>query len=169
MWHLIPRLATALTGRTAREVGAIAGHYGRLVRAQNALCGAGTYLIAAYGACAKARPSTRWGWTIKSAKKCLALSSGWYGCYQHRRDRMRLSSPSNVIRSLVTGGGAPSSHRRPTLSSARPFLSSQSWAGPPDEGYPALEGRGRSRRGLASETPAESQHAVLELASFLNA
>src|SRR5918994_3255401 len=67
--------------------------------------GAGTYLIATYGAGAKARPSTRWGWTIKSAKKCLALRSGWYGCYQHRRDRMRLSSPSNVIRSLVMGGG----------------------------------------------------------------
>jgi hypothetical protein len=67
--------------------------------------GAGTYLIATYGAGAKARPSTRWGWTIKSAKTCLALRSGWYGCYQHRRDRMRLSSPSNVIRSLVTGGG----------------------------------------------------------------
>jgi hypothetical protein len=61
--------------------------------------GAGTYLIATYGAGAKARPSTRWGWTIKSAKTCLALRSGWYGCYQHRRDRMRLSSPSNVIRS----------------------------------------------------------------------
>jgi hypothetical protein len=60
---------------------------------------AGTYLIATYGAGAKARPSTRWGWTIKSAKTCLALRSGWYGCYQHRRDRMRLSSPSNVIRS----------------------------------------------------------------------
>jgi hypothetical protein len=83
--------------------------------------GAGTYLIATYGAGAKARPSTRWGWTIKSAKTCLALRSGWYGCYQHRRDRMRLSSPSNVIRSLVMGGGCTVlPHRRPTFSSARP-------------------------------------------------
>jgi hypothetical protein len=88
---------------------------------------AGTYLIATYGAGAKARPSTRWGWTIKSAKMRLALRSGWYGCYQHRRDRMRLSSPSNVIRSChgrrhCPPAAARHSHRRARPARGGPWL-----------------------------------------------